>query len=279
MSFAQEYLDHLAPFAGGLPRVRALHLPPIEAAGSKNGEFCALELDDGALGLAYVLLDDTLRRLIDSRDALGLAGMDAMSLARAYVDGVGVHRTLGFAAANAITRHLFDRAGYAAPQSADSIGGLDPAPGDHVGMIGFFRPLAARIVASGARLSVVELKADLAGAQDGYTVTTDAEVLRDCNKVLTTSTLLLNDTLDRMADLWAGARRVAMIGPSAGCLPDPMFARGVTLLGGSWIEDGPAFADALRAGEGWSGHARKCAITPADYPGWDALRARLTTAA
>ena len=96
MNFARDYLDRLAPFAGGLPRVRALHLPPIEAAGSKNGEFCALELDDGALGLAYVLLDDTLRRLIDSHDALGLAGMDAMSLARAYVEGVGVQRTLGF---------------------------------------------------------------------------------------------------------------------------------------------------------------------------------------
>jgi len=277
MSFAQDYLDRLAPFAAGLPRVRALHLPPMEAAGSKNGEFCAIELEDGSLGLAYVLLDDTLRHLIDRRDALGLAGMDAMTLARAYVEGAGVHRTLGFAAANAITRHLFDRAGYAAPPSADSIGGLDPVSGDHVGMIGFFRPLAARIVASGARLSVVELKAELAGEQNGYTVTTDASVLRDCNKVMTTSTLLLNDTLDRMARLWSGAQRVAMIGPSAGCLPDPLFARGVTLVGGTWIEDGPAFVEALRAGEGWSRHARKCAITPADYPGWDALRARLTT--
>jgi len=275
MNFAGDYLDRLAPFATSLPPVRALHLPPIEASGSKNGEFCALELADGSLGLAYVLLDDTLRQLIDRREALGLAGMDAFALARAYAEGDGVLRTVGFAAANAITRHLFDRAGYVAPDSKDSIGGLEPAPGDHVGMIGLFRPLAARMVASGARLSVVELKAALAGEHDGYTVTTDAGVLRECNKVMTTSTLLLNDTLDRMAPLWAGAQRVAMIGPSAGCLPDPLFARGVTLVGGTWIEDGPAFVAALRAGEGWSRHARKSAITPGDYPGWTALCGRL----
>jgi uncharacterized protein (DUF4213/DUF364 family) len=275
MNFAQHYLAALAPFAAGLPPVKALHLPPLSAADGKNGEFCALELADGAIGLAYVLLDDTLRQLTDGQGSFGLEGMDAMALARAYGEGSGVLRTLGFAAANAITRHLLDRAGYRAPDSGDSIGGLDPGPGDRVGMIGFFRPLAARIVDRGAQLTVIELKAELAGAQAGFTITTDATRLRECNKVLSTSTLLLNGTLDRMSALWAGAGRVAMIGPSAGCLPDPLFARGVTLLGGTWIEDGPAFVEALRAGEGWSAHARKSAITPADYPGWAALRARM----
>ena len=60
MSWADEALDLLARAAARRPppRVRALHLPPPEAAASKNGEFCALELDDGALGLSYVLLGD-----------------------------------------------------------------------------------------------------------------------------------------------------------------------------------------------------------------------------
>jgi hypothetical protein len=33
------------------------------SASDGKGEFCALELDDGSLGLSYVLLDDTLARL------------------------------------------------------------------------------------------------------------------------------------------------------------------------------------------------------------------------
>jgi len=275
MSFAHDYLSRLEPFAASLPRVKALHLPPLEAAGSKNGEFCAIELDDGSLGLAYVLLDDTLKHLIDSSPGKTLAGSDAMALARQYATAQGTLKTLGFAAANAITRHLFDRAGYVAPDSADSIGGIDPQPGDCIGMIGYFCPLADRIVAAGASLTVVELKADLAGERDGYVVTTDATALNACNKVISTSTILLNDTLEQILGACTRAERIAMIGPGAGCLPDHLFARGVTLIGGSWIEDRDAFVDALVRGEGWSKQARKSAITTDDYPGWDALVARM----
>ena len=38
-----------------VPRVKALHLPPVPWNGSKDGEFGALELEDGSLGLSYVL--------------------------------------------------------------------------------------------------------------------------------------------------------------------------------------------------------------------------------
>lgn len=275
MRFAEDYLGRLAPFADSLPRVKALHLPPLEAAGSKNGEFCALELEDGSVGLAYVLLDDTLRKLLDAEPGRALAGMPAMELARAYATGTGTHRTLGFAAANAITRHLYDRAGYVAPDSHDSIGGIDPQPGDRVGMIGYFCPLADRIVAAGAALTVVELKADLAGERDGYVVTTDASALAECNKVISTSTILLNDTLEHILGACTRATNFAMIGPGAGCLPDDLFARGVTLMGGSWIEDSGAFIEALVRGEGWSKQARKTAISADDYPGWAALCARM----
>lgn len=89
MSFAAEYLAQLEAFAArsALPRVRALHPPERPAddgrhghSGHARGEFCALELDDGSIGLSYVLLDDTLARL---RDSSGLAGVDALALARA----------------------------------------------------------------------------------------------------------------------------------------------------------------------------------------------------
>ena len=44
------------------PRVRALHLPPPDRVAGKDGEFCALELEGGSLGLGFVLLGDTLQR-------------------------------------------------------------------------------------------------------------------------------------------------------------------------------------------------------------------------
>ena len=257
-----------------LPRVHALHLPPASAAGSKDGEFCALELTDGSVGLSYVLLPDTLHQLIAGA-ADGLAGADPLVLARAIAEPTAARRAIGLAAINALTRCLFDRAGYAPELDVDSIGSLHPQAGDHIGMIGFFRPLVGRFVASGARLTVAELNPDFAGAHDGYRITLDPSELPGCNKVLSTSTVLLNDTLDVMLGHCRSASEFVMVGPGAGCLPDPLFARGVTMLGGAWITDSAALIDRLRSGTKWSEATRKSAIRRTDYPGIDTLLERI----
>lgn len=275
MSFATEYLAQLETFAAlsPLPRVRALHLPPALSerdVSDNKGEFCALELEDGSLGLSYVLLDDTLARLC-AGDGPNLAGADALTLARRYASADFFGKTIGFAAANALTRCLFDRAGFRPDDSADSIGQMKPQAGEQIGMIGLFRPLLGRILQSGARLTVVELNAALAGDGEGYRVTLDAGELSACSKVVSTSTLLLNDTLDRMLGHCRQAGWFAMVGPSAGCLPDALFSRGVTLLGGSWITERKGFIDALRRGETRSAFAGKFVLTRDSYPGFDAL--------
>ena len=279
MTFATDLIAELERATAGhsIPRVRALHLPPPEAAESRNGEFCALELDDGALGLSYVLLGGILPRLAASDDPHTIVGMDALQLAREFAapaagaGGAGgdaeIRRTLGFAAANALSRTVMERMGFAPPRAIDSIGGIDPQPGDHVGMVGLFTPLLKQVTAAGAQLTVIELNPDYAGHYDGYRVTLDAPALEDCNKVLSTSTILLNHTVDDMLAHCRKAQRIVLIGPSAGCLPDPLFARGVTVVGGSWITDRAGFIDALRRGESWSGFAYKFALAAADWPG------------
>ena len=276
MTFAIDLIAELEHATAGrpIPRVRALHLPPPEAAESRNGEFCALELDDGALGLSYVLLGGILPRLAASDDPHTIVGMDALQLAREFAAptaGAGgdaeIRRTLGFAAANALSRTVMERMGFAPPRAIDSIGGIDPQAGDHVGMVGLFTPLLKQVTAAGAQLTVIELNPDYAGHYDGYRVTLDAAALEDCNKVLSTSTILLNHTVDDMLAHCRKAQRIVLIGPSAGCLPEPLFARGVTVVGGSWITDRAGFIDALRRGESWSGFAYKFALGPADWPG------------
>lgn len=273
-TFAEAYLAGLEAYARGrtLPRIKALHLPPTSAEGafSGKGEFCAVALENGAIGLSYVLLDRTLAELLHQGDK-GLIGSDALAVARHYVQGQGVLKTLGFAVANALTRCLYDEAGFVPPSSRDSIGQMALQAGEEVGMIGFFKPLLGRIVSSGARLTVVELDPALVGEGDGYRVTLDPSALAQCTQVVSTSTLLLNATLDTMLAHCKRARTMALVGPSAGCLPDALFARGVTLLGGTWIEDGPGFLQALRQGESTSPYSRKTALTPATYPGLAAL--------
>lgn len=288
MSFATDYLAQIETIAARmpLPRVRALHLPPSRPvepcrdgrSGHARGEFCALELEDGAIGLSYVLLDDTLERLRSGPGLADLRGADPLEIARRYVSGQGVDRTLGFVCANAITRCLYDRAGYRPERSSDSIGRMDPQPGEAIGMIGLFGPLIERITGAGATLTVIELDESAVGEREGWCVTTDAAALEACGKVLSTSTLLLNDTLDRMLAHCRNATWFAMVGPSAGCLPDALFARGVTLLGGSWVDDREAFIEGLTSGDKENRKGRKAtskfALTADAYPGFAALLER-----
>lgn len=272
-TFARTYVAQLRQIAmrTPLPRIRALHLPPVQEIEDNRGEFCAVELEDGALGLSYVRFEPGLRQHAGERDPYRLAGADAQEVAAAYAEADGLRKTLGFAAANAITRCLMDRVGFVPPRSKDSIGGLQPHPGEAVGMIGFFKPLLGSIAACGARLTVVELNPDLVTQQPDYTVTLDPAALGPCRQVLATGTLLLNDTLDTMLAACRSAHHIALIGPSAMCLPDGLFARRITLVGGAWVTDTRGFADALRRGESRSRFAAKFALTPDCYPGFETL--------
>ena len=277
MNIADEMLQTLSLALAGRPppRVRALHLPPAPWNGSRDGEFGALELDDGSLGLSYVLLDGTLAALVAERRARTSSAPTRWPSPAAGRMASGAERTLGFAAVNALTRHLFDRAGFSPPDATDSIGGLAPQAGEHIGMVGYFPPLVKQVTACGARLTVLELKADLPGPATAFASRSTRANSRAATRCCSTSTVLLNDTLDEVLSHCAGARAFAMIGPGASCLPDPLFRRGVTLLGGVWIEQAEAFKQALATGQPWGRHARKFALARDAYPGIEALLGRV----
>lgn len=273
----QTYLSIIDALATrlALPPVGALHLPRAAEQASRDAEFCALELADGSLGLTFVWLGDTLLRMREDSARLALAGRPALEVAAWYAQADGLRRTLGFAAINAISQHLFARAAYVPDSATDSVGLLAPGADDHVGMIGLFPPLVERILATGARLTVAELKPQLERRAGRLRVTTDSRELATCNKVISTSTILLNDTLDAVLAACHASSYFGIIGPGAQCLPDPLFERGVDTLGGTRIVSREGFLAAMAAGEPWGRHTEKYCIRRDAYPGWQALAARV----
>jgi len=256
----------------GPARVERLVLPPPMENPGKEGEFCAVQLDDGSIGLAFTLLEDTLAAL-HARDRHGTraAGAAAVELVRGYATGDAPARTVGLAAINALARRLWDRAGFVPDDSVDSFGSLALVPGDRLGMVGHFGSLIAQARALGVPVTVLELRPELVREQPGLAVTLDARRLAGCNKILSTSTLLLNDTFEQVSALWRGAEAVAIVGPSAGCPPDPLFAAGVSAVGTAWVADAKAFLAHVAAGEKWGASSRKVTLTPQRYPGLEAL--------
>ncbi|MFO1363453.1 MAG: DUF364 domain-containing protein [Burkholderiales bacterium] len=81
-------------------------------------------------------------------------------------------------------------------------------------------------------------------------------------------------TLDAVLAACRRARHFAIVGPTAGCLPDPLFARGVDSVGGRRVLDAAGFLRAFRSGEKWGSCAGKYVIARQDYPGLDWLLER-----
>jgi uncharacterized protein len=262
------------------PRVARLHLPRRAAdAKAHDAEFCAIELEDGSFGLSYVLLGNTLDALLKPHGAdprsEPLAGADPLNLARKLAGGSPVERALALAAVNALTDSVWRQIGYEPPPAGNSLGDVTLTAQDHLGMIGFFPPLVRRVEAAGGRISVVEMDEAMVARQrerfPGVHISLDRADLQECNVIVGTSTMLLNDTLDAMLAAAPNATRFAVIGPSAGLWPDALFARGVTLLGGTRVVDPAGFRDAMAAGESWSQATRKFAIAREGWPGWREL--------
>jgi uncharacterized protein (DUF4213/DUF364 family) len=277
MTTTTDFLDLVARAdrALRLPPVADLYCPPGRGLG-RDAEFLALQLADGSTGMAYTLLGDTLERLLAS-DLKAYVGRAPLELARGYADRDPVARALGLAAYNAVSHHVFRRAGYRPETASDSLGAFGLDPGDHLGMIGFFRVLVPRVRAAGARLTVLELRPELVETTADYEVTLDPAKLAACTKIVATSSVLLNDTLDAVLAHGGHAREFALIGPSASGFPDPLFARGVTVAGGYRVDDPAALLRRARALEPWGDAGAKCAIRRDAYPGFEALVARAAT--
>jgi uncharacterized protein (DUF4213/DUF364 family) len=280
-TFAGELLGITDAIASALslPVVARIHVPPYRPRPGRECEFSAVQLTDGSTGMAYTLLEDGLSGVQAARDDASLIGMDPTRLAQRFASPRMADRVLGLAAINAVSQHLFRRARFAPDYATNSFGSLDLGPGDHLGMIGFFGPLVDQCRELGVALTVLELDETLLQRTAGLEVTLEPGKLGSCDKIVSTSTVLLNGTLDDVLAQAAHAETFVLVGPSAGCVPDPLFARGVSTVGGAEVIDPDAFMGACSTLEPWGGTTQKyCIQRGASYPGFAALLERATQA-
>ncbi len=258
-----------------LPKIKRLWLPPLRDQPDRSAEFGAIVLEDDSVGLMFVLLDDTLHQINDRFDPKSLVGTDPAELAMEFQDRDPARKALALGAINAIGQHVIRASQLPLDTETNSIAAFDPRPEDRIGMVGFFPPLVERLRAARMDLTVIELKSELIQQEDRFQVTLDPAALKRCNKILCTSTVLLNDSVDRMLEYCTHADQLAIIGPSAGFLPDPLFDRNVDTVGGNQIVDATGFITHCEDEEKWGQTARKYCLHHHDYPGYQALLRRL----
>ena len=249
-----------------IPQITEVFLPPFSPGGQpRDAQFMAFFLEGTAVGISYILVPDQNMASYQALQPEDFVGQEPMEFALQFGSQDPVKNMISMAAVNAICQHVIKETNFHLDTVTDPLGLLSPKKGDIIGMVGLFSGLIKRIKKAGAELVIIEKKQELIEKYHALPVTNDVTRLADCNKVFCTGTTVLNNTLDEVLSHISPAALVSVVGPTAGYFPDPMFARGVDILGGRLIEDSGEFHQRLRQRKPWTGTTQKICFQKKDY--------------
>jgi uncharacterized protein (DUF4213/DUF364 family) len=250
------------------PPIADAFFPPFYKGGQpKDAQFMAIRLEGGATGISYLLLPD---EEMDEYAALlptDFIGKDPRVSALELGSDDPVKEMIGLGAINAICQHIMSETHFPVESAPDPLGLLSVSAGDRVGMVGLFFGLTKAIKKAGAELVVIEKKEKLIDKFPDLPITTDPSKLSTCNKVLCTGTTLLNNSLDEILSHCSPDAFVSIIGPTAGYFPDPLFSRGVDVVGGRVVRNGELFLQRLAGRKRWGDAAQTTCFRRETYPG------------
>lgn len=192
----------------------------------------ACELDDGSVGVSYVLRNGLPPECGAFGFARELIGESAENVARLYTDGNdNLQRSIGDCVLVAASQQLDG----IADDSNNSFFGINPCSSDTVGMIGLITPVAKALKNEVGNLIVFdEGISTYYGTDNVYPMCRQEELLPQCNKVIITGSSTINGSINGLLSMCSYAKEIVIVGSST-----PMFASGwkgtgVTALAGSW---------------------------------------------
>lgn len=251
-----------------IPPIEDIFFPPFYRGGQpKEAEFMALSLTGGATGISYVLLPDEKEEDFIALRPSEFIGQNPLGFAVEFGGDDPVKEMISLAAINAICQHVMRETDFPVNSATDSLGLLSIGAADKLGMVGLFLPLIKYVKKAGAKLVVIEKKEDLIQHYPELPVTLDVTQLKTCNKILCTSTTILNNSLEEILSHCRPDAMVSIIGPTAGYFPDPLFNRGVDVVGGRVVKDGALFLQMLAKQKRWGEATQKTCFQKKTYSG------------
>ena len=212
--------------------------------------YSGLKLDTGHVGVCNSLLSEAS---LDCCEVLLEAGTLA---GRSVTEFLGfieswdfIERVMGVSALNALSQIVFEgHPDRYLVEERNLVEVVKVQPDDVVVMVGHIRPFTPVFRARAEALYILERSPR---REEGVLPDTACErLVPGADVVVVTGSALANGTLDRLLELARDARTVAVVGPTASCLPDPLFSRGVNYVGGIRIRDADRAMRILSEGGG-----------------------------
>ena len=224
--------------------------------------FTGVELDIGAAGACATPARAELHEACcpGTRAAVLHPGTLRGRLATEVLDALPLadplRRAVAIATLNALAEACWQRRPHPNATLKSGVDAFDAAaiaPGEHVVLVGAFIPFLRALKRMRQDYTVLELSPAMLKADElpHYRPATDAaEVLPRADVILITGSTLLHGTMDgllRQAQARPDAR-VVVAGPTVGLMPDPLFRRGVDVVGGVRVTNPAAFLEVLAEG-------------------------------
>lgn len=248
------------------PLISNIFFPPFYKGGQPNdAQFMAVSLESGATGISFVLLPDEKMEQYNTLKQIDFTGKDPLEFALEFGSEDPIKEMISLAAINTICQHVMKETSFVVESAIDSLGLLSVSAGDRIGMVGLFLGMVKTIRNKGAELIVIEKRKQLIKKYPNLPITMDATKLRTCNKILCTSSTILDNSLDEILTHCSPDAFISIIGPSAGYFPDPLFARGVDVVGGRVVKKGTQFLQLLTERKHWGDATQRTCFQKETY--------------
>lgn len=231
--------------------------------------YTAVQLDTGHVGLCYTFSSEIAPVCCQIwRRAGNLAGSPAIKLAELSLSWDLSEAVVGVAALNALSQLVMEKKPdrYVIVEG-DLIDQIEITEDDIVVLVGNIRPFIPKIMEKTSKIFILERNPRVRGTNVFPDVASE-DILPRATVAIITGTALANGTIDRLLELSKTAREIALVGPTASTLPDPLFKHGVTVIGGVRIMDSESVLRVVSEGGGapsFKGACKQIVIRPRQH--------------
>jgi uncharacterized protein (DUF4213/DUF364 family) len=194
--------------------------------------YTGVKLSTGHVGVCHSLLaEQAVRCCPIVRWAGKLAGSSAIDLANLAKSWELSESIVGIATLNALSQMVLNEDRYTIDEG-NFIGYIEAKveATDTVALIGYIEPFINVLRRRVGRLYVFERSPRFFDEQT-LPDTAYEEFLPKADIVIISGSAIANKTIDHVLELSKKAREIGVVGPSAGLIPDPLFNRGVKIVG------------------------------------------------
>jgi len=194
----------------------------------------ACELDNGDVGLSYLLREGLLNGVTPFPFFRTIIGQSALEAAQMIVTGSdNIQRGVAASVLTAASRKLD-----LPNDDGSALFGVDFKKEDTIGMIGYISPVAKQLSGIIKELIVFDKGLSLYGGNRHLRpMEQQTELVPKCDIVLISGTAAINLSLDPLLELCTGAREIVLLGPSTPMFPEAYRGSRITRLAGSFWEN------------------------------------------